>query len=562
MANETGKESKVEIIKREGDHLRGTISEELANDKAYFSDESYQLLKFHGIYQQDDRDVRRKLRQEGKDKYHIMMVRARIPGGVLTPEQYLAFDDITDRYGGGTLRVTTRQTLQLHYILKSNIKAAIRSMNEALVTTLNGCGDQARNTIGCAEPIDDGMHREIRDDLLALAQTVGAKTNAYHEIWMDGEKVPLEDHAEEEPLYGETYLPRKFKIGFAIAGDNCVDVYANDLGVVAHGTADHVEGYTILAGGGMGRTATIKTTYARLATPIAYVPRDELTAIAVAVLSTFRDFGNRSDRRHARLKYLLDSRGLDWFKAELAARLGHALTPPRDLDWENGHDHLGWHRQGDGRWYLGLFVENGRVKDAPGFSLKSALRRIVERWRPTVHFTSQQNVLLAGFDPTVRVAVEDVLKAAGVKLPGEISNTRLHSMACVGLPTCGLATADSERALPDLLPQFEALFDRLGLEDEAISIRMTGCANGCARPYIADIGLVGRTPGKYDLHLGGDFLGRRLNRVYKELVPIERIVGEVSPIVEAFARERNPRERFGDFCERVGLERFAQAEAK
>ncbi|MBX5436181.1 MAG: NADPH-dependent assimilatory sulfite reductase hemoprotein subunit [Alicyclobacillaceae bacterium] len=558
QADRQEKVSEVEVIKRNSRHLRGSIAEELANGEPSFTEESRQLLKFHGVYQQDDRDLRAKLRKEGKDKHYIMMVRARIPGGVLTPDQYLQFDRVTDWYGGGTLRVTTRQTIQLHYVLKRNLKQAIRALNDVMVTTLNGCGDQVRNVIACAAPVADDVHRELREDVLALVDKVGAKTRAYHEIWLDGEPVAGTPDEDEEPLYKDVYLPRKFKFGFAIEGDNCIDVYSNDVGIVAHPEGGHVKGYTILVGGGMGRTASMKQTYPRLASPLGYVPRADLVDACVAVLTAYRDYGNRANRRRARLKYLIDERGLDWFRGEVQSRFGRLLADAPDLVWQDAHDHYGWHPQGDGRWYLGLFVENGRIKDEGEFRLKTALRAVVERWRPTVHLTTQQNVILAGFAEADRPEVEAVLRSHGVRLAHEWSRVMLNSMACVGLPTCGLSVADSERALPQVLPQLERIITGLGLADEDITIRMTGCPNGCARPYISDIAFVGRSPNKYDVFLGGDFLGRHLNKLYKELVPLDQLAAEVEPVLAAFAREREPGERFGDFVRRKGVDYFRE----
>ncbi|MCL6636447.1 MAG: NADPH-dependent assimilatory sulfite reductase hemoprotein subunit [Alicyclobacillus sp.] len=556
------KESKIEVIKRNSRHLRGTLEEALQDGRPLFDEDNVQVLKFHGVYQQDDRDLRQKLKKEGKEKHYMMMVRARIPGGVLTPEQYLAFDELADRYSEyGSLRITTRQTFQLHGILKGDLKATIRAINEALLTTLGGCGDQVRNTITCAAPGHEAYHAEIREDLLAIVDCASAKTHGYHEIWLDGEKLPLGAEAGEEPLYGDIYLPRKFKIAIAIEGDNCLDVYANDLGIVAHVDGEHVTGYTLLVGGGMGRTASVKDTYPRLATPVAYVERHELLEAVVAVITVQRDYGNRADRRYARFKYTLDERGIDWFRAELAARLGRPLAEPRPLHWQRAHDHLGWHVQRPGYGYLGVYVPNGRLRDTETARYKSALREIVAEFRPSVRLTTQQNIILADLPEAARPLVEQKLKAAGIPLVDELSALRQSAMACVALPTCGLATAESERALPGLLPQFEQLFADYGLADERISIRMTGCPNGCARPYIGDIAFVGRSLGKYDIFLGGDFYGTRLNQLYKELVPIDQLVAEIRPLVAAYAAERQPGEGFGDYCHRVGLERFRTAAA-
>ncbi|GMA64878.1 NADPH-dependent assimilatory sulfite reductase hemoprotein subunit [Alicyclobacillus fastidiosus] len=553
------KVSKVEVIKQNGNFLRGTIEEALTDDKTFFEDENVQQLKFHGVYQQDDRDLRSVLRKEGKEKHYRMMVRARIPGGVLTPEQYLVFDRLADEYNEyGSLRITTRQTIQLHGVIKRNLKPTIQALNEVLVTTLGGCGDQVRNTVCCAAPGHQIYHKEVRRDLLQLVNAVSAKTNAYHEIWLDGEKVPLSDELNEEPLYGAVYLPRKFKLGFAVEGDNCIDVYTNDIGIVAHIDEKRISGYTLLVGGGMGRTASDKLSYPRLATPICFVNRDQLIETVVTIIGIQRDYGNRIERRYARFKYLLDTRGLEWFQQEMESRLNRELVPPRELTWNRANDHLGWHTERVGRSYIGIFVENGRIKDTAELRLKSVLREIVEHFRPTVRLTTQQNIILSDIENSNRSVIEQKLREAGVALAETLSKTKLSAMACVALPTCGLATAESERALPTILPDFERMFQEYGIEDEHISVRMTGCPNGCARPYTADIAFVGRSPGKYDLMLAGDFYGTRLNQLFQELVPIDKLADTVRPIVSAYASEREFRETFGDYCCRVGLDRFRE----
>ncbi|RRJ67254.1 NADPH-dependent assimilatory sulfite reductase hemoprotein subunit [Paenibacillus oralis] len=551
------KVSKIEIIKRQSRHLRGTIKEALQDSEAKFSEENVQVLKFHGVYQQDDRDLRAQLKREGKERHYSMMIRARIPGGLLSSEQYLVFDRLADEYTDyKTMRITTRQTLQLHGILKGDLKTTIKTLNDALVTTLGACGDSGRNTICCAEPGDEPFREEMRHDVLALADRLSAKTNAYHEIWIDGEPVQLAEDETEEPLYGEVYLPRKFKVAIVPEGDNCLDVYDNDIGLVAHIRDGHIEGYTVLVGGGMGRMALDQDTYPRLASPLCYVARNEAVGTildaCVAIVTIERDFGDRSNRRFARMKYLIDKRGLAWFRDEVEARLGHKLEPPRQLTWTNGNDHLGWHRERDGVSYLGLFVPYGRIKDTETMQLKSALRDIMHRFRPTVRFTSQQNVILSGLPDEQRSAVEEVLRSSGVPLPQELSNVQQNMMACVSLPTCGLALAESERALPELVPQFERLFDVLGLSDENITIRMTGCSNGCARPYNANIAFIGRAPGKYDIFLGGSALGTALNERFRDTVPFKDLVSAVRPVLESFIQDREPGEDFGTYWLRTG----------
>ncbi|MCZ8513062.1 NADPH-dependent assimilatory sulfite reductase hemoprotein subunit [Paenibacillus filicis] len=552
--------SKIEIIKRQSRQLRGTIKEALSDEQNKFSEDNVQVLKFHGVYQQDDRDLRAQLTKEGKDRHYSMMIRARIPGGVLSPDQYLTFDRLADEYSDyKNIRITTRQTLQLHGILKGDLKTTIKTLNEALVTTLGACGDSGRNTICCAEPGDEPFRAEMQHDVLALADRLSAKTNAYHEIWIDGEAVQLADDKSEEPLYGEVYLPRKFKVAIVPEGDNCLDVYDNDLGLVAHIESGHIRGYTVLVGGGMGRMALDQDTYPRLASPLCYVARDEAIELildtCVAIVTIERDYGDRSNRRFARMKYLIDRRGLEWFREEVETRLGRKLEPPRPLKWHNGHDHLGWHRERDGISYLGIFIPYGRIKDTETMQLKSVLRDIVHDFRPIVRFTSQQNVILSGIANELRPAIEERLRAAGVPLPEELSNVRQNTMACVSLPTCGLALAESERALPELMPQFEQLFDELGLSNEEITIRMTGCSNGCARPYNANIAFIGRSPGKYDMFLGGSSLGTALNTRFRETVPFDQLVPTVRSVLESFVQERETGEEFGMYWRRTGLEK-------
>ena len=555
-------ESKIESIKSQSRHLRGTVSDALADGTSHFGEENVQVLKFHGVYQQDDRDGRTAAKREGREREYSLMIRARIPGGVLTPEQYLQFDRLAD-LSSGTLRITTRQTFQLHGVLKGDLKHAMQEINAVLLTTLGGCGDQVRNIICCADPTADDFHQQIRSDLLHLVDRLGARTKAYHEIWIDGEAQGIEEEpaGNEEPLYGEVYLPRKFKLGFTVEGDNCADIYANDIGIVAHRQpdADAVAGYTLLVGGGMGRTAAFADTYPRLATPVVFVKREELVDVCTEMVKIQRDFGNRTERRYARFKYLLDSRGLDWFLSELAFRLARELQPARTLTWQNGSDHLGWHEYGQDRLYLGLFILSGRIKDEGEFLLKSALQEIVQTYALTIRLTQQQNLLLCDIKPRDREVIETRLRMAGVQLPAKLPLTRLHAMACPALPTCGLATAESERVLPEVLAQMDALFEEIGLTDEAISIRMTGCPNGCARPYIADIGFVGRTIGKYDLFLGGDLYGEHLNQLYQELVPLHEFAQILRPLLQEYKRKRHPGERFGAYCRRVGLSRLRTA---
>ncbi len=546
--------SGVERTKRASNHLRGTIALTAASDATHFSHEEYQLLKFHGVYQQDDRDARARARREGGEKEWIMMVRAKIPGGALTPDQYLVFDDLAARYGDGTLRLTTRQCFQLHHVAKHDLRPAIRAINAALVTTLGACGDVERNLMACPAPDRSGAAAEVQAWARRLSDQTLPRTRAYHEIWLDHEKVVSTQQPEEEPLYGETYLPRKFKTGLAVEGDNCVDVYSNDVGLVAHLDDGRLAGFTVLVGGSLGQSHTRADTYPRVASPLCFVEPEALVETFLAIIGIQRDHGERKDRGRARLKYLVDQWGLERFRGELERRLGRRLAPPRPLRWERTGDHLGWHAQHDGRWYLGVWVENGRLRDLGVQRTKSGLRALVERFRPGIRLTPGQSILFTDLETRQRQAVEALLREYGVPLAGEVPNALRYSLACPAIPTCGLALAEAERALPDVVREIAAMLAEYGLADERLSVRMTGCPNGCARPYLGDVGFVGRTPGKYQIYVGGDFEGTRLNALLADLVPVEELAARLRPLFRHFRDHAAPGERFGDFCHRLGLE--------
>jgi len=546
--------SKNESIKAASNHLRGLIKEELIEDTPAFGDESEQLLKFHGIYQQDDRDRRKEARARGLDKHHQLMIRTRIPGGIVSPEAYIAHDDISRRWANGTLRVTTRQDFQLHGVLKGDIKKSIRGINDALLTTLGGCGDVERNIMCCPEPLDTPFHADVQRSISAMVAELTPRTRAYHEIWLDGEVVKTSE-PEVEPLYKERYLPRKFKTTIALEGDNCVDVYAHDLAIVAMKKADgSLRGFNVLVGGGLGRTHNKPETFVAVARPLAFVEPDQIVDVAREVVAVQRDYGDRTNRRHARLKYTIADRGLEWFRDEVQKRLTFELQPPEPIAWKPVDDHLGWHEQGDGRLYVGVYIENGRIADVDGVRSRSGLRRIVEELRPQVRLTAQQNVILADIDPADRARVEAFMAEYGIEPVESIPRAIRYAMACPAIPTCGLAVAEAERALPGLIRKLAALLDELGLADERISFRMSGCPNGCSRPYLGDVGFVGTTLGKYDVMLGGDFDGTRLNRVFAPNVPITEIPALLRPMFEAFKSRREPAEGFGNWTERVGFE--------
>lgn len=551
-------QSKVERIKAESKHLRGTIKEELGQASPRFTEEAATVLKFHGVYQQDDRDRRREARARGLDKHHQMMIRTRIPGGVVSPEGYLAHDEIAQQWGNRSLRVTTRQDFQLHGVLKGDLASSMRAINESLMTTLGGCGDQERNIMCCPVPWTEGERfaEEVHAFLGSLVGALTPNTRAYHEIWVDGQLAADTQPSDEvEDLYGEQYLPRKFKTAIAIDGDNCVDVYSNDLGLVPlRGPDGGVAGVQVLVGGGLGRTHNKPETFPAVALPLAFVLPEQAVEVSRAVVRVQRDHGDRVNRRHARLKYLIHDRGIDWFRDQVQDLVSFRLQPSRRLSWRPVEDHLGWHEQSDGRWYYGLYVENGRIKDEDDFRLRTALRLIVEELRPRLHLSAQQNLLVTGIAAANRGRLERILVEHGVPLSSEISPTIRNSMACPAVPTCGLAVAEAERAMPALIRQIDALVAGLGLHDERISYRMTGCPNGCARPYLGDVGFVGTTLGKYDVLLGGDFDGTRLNRLYAGNVPIAEIAPLLEDPLRAFRDEREPGEGFGNWCERVGVE--------
>jgi sulfite reductase (ferredoxin) len=546
--------SKNESIKATSNHLRGLIKDELAEGTPAFSDDSEQLLKFHGIYQQDDRDKRKEARARGLDKHHQLMIRTRIPGGVVSPDAYIAHDDISRQWANGTLRVTTRQDFQLHGVLKTDIKKSIRAINDALLTTLGGCGDVERNIMCCPEPVADAFHEQLAGSIAAMVAELTPRTAAYHEIWLDGEVVETSE-PEAEPLYGEQYLPRKFKTTVAIEGDNCVDIYAHDLAIVAmKGSDGSIRGFNVLVGGGLGRTHNKPETFVAVAVPLAFVDSDQVVDVAREVVAVQRDYGNRTNRRHARLKYTIADRGIDWFRDEVQSRLPFKLQPPQRLSWKPVDDHLGWHEQGDGRWYVGVYVENGRIADVGTSRMRTGLRRIVEELRPQVRLTAQQNVILAGIDAAQRPRLKQLLAEHGIPAVESIPRAVRYAMACPAIPTCGLAVAEAERVLPSLIRRLASLLDELGLAEERISFRMSGCPNGCSRPYLGDVGFVGTTLGKYDVMLAGDFNGTRLNRVYAANVPIAEIPALLRPTLEAFQSERIPGEGYGDWVERTGLD--------
>ncbi len=538
-------ESKVEVAKRNGRHLRGTIAETLASEATHFGADDIALLKFHGTYQQDSRDERRSREAAGEEKAYSFMVRVAIPAGSVTAEQYLALEQIADRHANGTLRVTTRQGFQFHGVLKGDLKATIAAVNHELLTTISACGDVQRNVMGCSAPLADTDHAVVSQVAEALARELRPASRAYHEIWLDGQKQVTSE--QEEPFYGDRYLPRKFKTAVGLSIDNCVDIYSQDVGLLAVVTDGHIQGFNLLVGGGLGMTHNKGDTMARLAEPLGFVPAAHGVEAVRIVAAIFRDHGNRSDRRHARLKYLLSEWGIERFREEFERRASFPLSPAVPLPPLPFHDHLGRHRQPDGRFFYGVFIQSGRIVG----SVKAALHEIITRYRPGVRLTGQQNLLLTGLDAAAAGAVEDLLRRHGVALPLELSAVRRFSMACPALPTCGLAVSESERAIPAILDEFEAELESLGLRHAPLTLRMTGCPNGCARPYTADLAFVGRSLGLYNVYVGGGLTGDRLVDLYRADVPMEDLLPAVRPLLARWAAERQGDEGLGDFYQRI-----------
>jgi len=553
--------SHLEQIKAASRFLRGGIAEGLADSvTGAIADDDTKLLKFHGSYQQDDRDLREERRRQKLEPAYAFMLRARLPSGVVTPAQWLVFDRIARDYASGSLRITTRQTFQWHGIIKRKLKPTIAAIHDALATTIASCGDVVRNVVSTANPIESSAHAEAYAWATRLSAELEPRTRAYHEIWLDGEQLAgeeavVEEQAatEQEPLYGATYLPRKFKIGLAIPPLNDIDVFAQDLGLIAIVEQGVLQGFNIAIGGGMGASHGDATTYPRLASVVGFVTPEQLFGVAEAVIGVQRDWGDRVERKHARLKYTLDHRGLDAFKAELESRLGYALAPARDYRFDHNGDRYGWVEGHDGHWHLTLHIESGRLADAGERRWLSGLRELAQVHAGDFRLTCNQNVIVANVAANERARIDAIVREYGLDVYAKQSGIRRHAIACVALPTCGLAMAESERYLPALLPKLEALLARHGLSDAPILLRLSGCPNGCSRPYLGEIALVGRGPGRYDLRLGADFIGQRLNQVHRENVDETAILDTLAPLFARYAAERGEGEGFGDFLLRAGI---------
>ena len=542
--NKPKKLSANEGIKENSDFLRGTISESLLDDSTGSIPASdAQLTKFHGTYLQDDRDKRMSLIKEKKEKAFSFMIRVRVPGGVCTPKQWIGIDDLSNKFADGTLKLTTRQAFQLHGILKSNLKQTMKEINDTLLDTLAACGDVNRNVMSPANPFESKLHGQALDIAQKIHDHLTPQTSAYAEIWLDGEKTAIGE-SEVEPIYGKTYLPRKFKIAVALPPRNDVDVFTNCLGFVGIPEGEKIIGYNVLVGGGLGMTHGKTATFPRLADVIGFCKPEQVVQVSEEVVKIQRDHGDRSDRRHARLKYTIEDRGVEWFKEELNKRLGWKLEPTKDFYFESTTDRYGWNEDSDGHWTYGLFVEGGRLRG----EVKKAVRLIAEKIDCEFRLTANQNLVIARVSPESKVEIDKIFKEYEVTDSLSLSALRLNSIACTALPTCSLALAESERYLPTLIDELDGIIRKLGLRDESIAIRSTGCPNGCGRPYIGEIGLVGKAPGKYNLYLGAGLDGMRLNKLYRPAIPHEEIISELRPVLEDFAKNRLENERFGDFC--------------
>jgi sulfite reductase (ferredoxin) len=546
--------STVESVKSASRGLRGNLAEELADPSPAFTHESSLLLKFHGIYQQDDRDTRSDRTRRGLPVDHICMVRLGIPGGLLAAEQYLVLDELGERFGNGSLRVTTRQDIQFHFVAKHALPRLLGALNAALVGTFAACGDVVRNTTCCPAPLADRRRAALTPRATETAAHFKPRSHAYYDLWVDGDRTTSSNAPEVEQLYGTAYLPRKFKIGFAFPGDNCIDVHSNDVGVVpVLDREGSIERFTVLVGGGMGRSHKNPETFPRLADPLTTVAAADLPALLDTIVGVYRDHGDRSDRNHARLKYVVAEWGIDRFREEVSRRIGHALAPPHAIEFATSDDHLGWHAQGDGRWFVGIKVENGRIVDTPGRQLRSALRAVVSRYGTGVGLTAREDILLTDVTEGDRAGVEALLDEHRVASVESWEALTRNSFACPALPTCGLALTESERVFPAVLDDLATTLADIGLARLDVHVRMTGCPNGCARPYTAEIGFVGRGKHRYDVHLGGDPVGTRLNEIFAENVPRRELAGVVRPVLESYRNHRLDREGFGVYCDRVGV---------
>ncbi|GEP80431.1 NADPH-dependent assimilatory sulfite reductase hemoprotein subunit [Staphylococcus carnosus] len=543
----------LERNKGESNYLRGTIVEGL-NDPitGAIAEDDTKLLKFHGSYMQDDRDLRQERRKQKLEPLYAFMIRVRIPGGKVSTDQWLKLDALADNYAGEQIRLTTRQTMQYHGILKRNLKKSMQSIHDAVLDSIAACGDVTRNVMCNPNPYQSDIYAEVNRAADSISEHLLPKTTAYHEIWLDGEKVVDTKKEDHEPMYGKTYLPRKFKIGIAVPPSNDIDVYSQDIGLIGIVENDELIGYNVSVGGGMGMKHDDLRTYPQVGKVIGFIPKDKAEEVCEKILTIQRDYGDRSDRMQARFKYTVDRKGLDWIKQELNDRLGWELEEAKSFEFEDDGDRLGW-TEGSGKHHYTLFIQNGRIKDTEDFKLKTAIKELAKVHKGDFRMTPNQNLIIANVDEKDKPEIQKIIDNYGLTDGKNYSGLRRNSMACVAFPTCGLAMAESERYLPSLVGKIEDLLDEFGLSEEEITIRMTGCPNGCARPALAEISFIGKAPGKYNFYLGGSFKGDRLNKLYKENIGEKEILESLRPILEQYSKEREKGEHFGDFVVRKGI---------
>ncbi|WP_371018427.1 assimilatory sulfite reductase (NADPH) hemoprotein subunit [Pseudalkalibacillus sp. JSM 102089] len=556
MSNKTvtedGKPSEMEKIKDESDYLRGSLVKSFADPiTASIPDADTKLLKFHGSYMQDDRDIRQERKQQKLEPAYQFMVRVRLPGGVATPEQWLVMDDLANQYGNGTLKLTTRQTFQMHGILKWNMKKSIQAMDRVLMDSLAACGDVNRNVMCNANPYQSDIHAEVHGWTRKLSDDLLPRTRAYHEIWLDEEKVLDRKEEEIEPMYGPHYLPRKFKIGVAVPPSNDVDIFSQDLGFIAILEDGKLQGFNVAVGGGMGMTHGDTNTYPQLSRIIGFCTPEKIVDVAEKIITIQRDYGNRSERKNARFKYTIDRRGLDWVRNELNNRLGYELEEARSYHFDHNGDRYGWVK-GDGKWHLTLFIQNGRIVDLEDYQIMTGLREIAKVHEGDFRLTPNQNLIIANVSEEKKAEIDELVATYGLTDGKQNSALRRNSMACVAFPTCGLAMAEAERYLPSLIDKIEEIVDEAGLREEEIVIRMSGCPNSCSRPTLGEIAFIGKAPGKYNMYMGAGFVGDRLSKLYKENIGEEEILASLKPILFNYAKEKEEHEHFGDYVIRAG----------
>lgn len=544
--------SEVEIIKENSNYLRGTIKESLANEiTGALAPDDVNLIKLHGSYQQFDRDLESERKKQKLEPLYSFMTRIRLAGGIATPQQWLTVDDLSVKYANGTIKLTTRQAFQLHGLLKRNLKSTIQEINNALMNTIAACGDVNRNVMCNPNPFLSSVHAEVQEYAQKISDHLTPRTTAYHEIWLD-QQLLHGGEQDEEPIYGKTYLPRKFKIAIAIPPYNDSDIFSNDIGLIAIENHGLLEGFNVAVGGGLGMTFGNNKTYPRLANVIGYIPKEKVIDVAEKIVLVQRNLGNREDRKNARLKYTIDRIGIEQFKEEVHKLLGYSLEEARPYQFISSGDTYGWKRGSNGNWHLTLFVEGGRVRDTDEVKLKSALRQIATIHTGDFRLTGNQNLIIANIAVAQKKQIEKIFVEHNVLPERNLSGLRLNSIACVALNTCSLAFAESERYLPSLIDKLDAILIESGIEKEPILIRMTGCPNGCGRPYLGEIAFVGKAPGRYNVYLGAGFTGERLNKLYKENLNEQEILDALSPIIEDFAKSRLENEKFGDFVIRKG----------